>query len=615
MPSARLTVIVAAAGLLLFALLAYFAVETKSPTYDEPLHAVAGWMHLHERNFVIDPEDPPLFKYWARLPTGRGALVKMDDPKLLADTADDLYHEWEYVVKQLYRSGDGENAARSDDFVMRGRAMMVILAVALGGLTAWWGWQLGGSIAAIVAVALFALDPNFLGHGPLVKNDVPLALVTCGLFLAVWRAGRRMTWMNFAAIAIGCGAAVNVKFSGLLLGPVVAALLLLRAFRPTPWFILWRTFELVTERLLMAALAICFLAIFAWLSIWACYGFRFAPTRDPNLALNVKRMVTYAVVAEATVANGGKIPDPVPDADHWPISRACRLTLTLDDMHFLPQSWLVGFLYTYQSTLARQTFLMGDYSILGWWYYFPMAMLFKTPLTTLFAMAAATSLAVFAWRKSKPLSESVRWDLACLLLPPAVYLGFAMASHLNLGLRHILPIYPFIYIAIGVMASFAWQRRKRPAKIALIVLGVALAAESFAAFPDYIAYFNVAAGGSRGGLDLLGDSNLDWGQDLKLLARWQQDHPGTNLYLIYFGLADPWAYGIKYVNFPMGYPFGPVHEVRSDPGVLAVSATLLQGIYFNEDEEAKKTFARLRGLRPIGVLGGTIYLYRWPPMR
>jgi hypothetical protein len=613
MPSARITAILCAAALLLFALLAYFAAATKSPTYDEPLHAVAGWLHLHDRSFVIDPEDPPLFKDWAMLANGPHALERMKSQQLLNDTADDLYHEWEYVVDLLYRTGD--NAARSDDFMMRGRAMMVILAVALGGLIAWWGWQLGGSIAAIAAAFLFALDPNFLGHGPLVKNDVPLALVTCGLFLAVWRAGRRMTWLNLLGIGVGCGAALSVKFSGMLLGPVVAVLLLYRAIRPTPWFVLWREFDLVTERLTLALTSIAFVAIFAWGFVWACYGFRFRPTPDPNLMLNVKRMVSQTMVTEVTIANGGKVPDPLPKEEDWHPGLATRLTMTLDDLHFFPQSWLLGFLYTYQSTLARQTFLMGDYSLLGWWYYFPMAMLFKTPLTTLFAMAAAASLAVFAFVKSRPISESRRWDVLCLVLPPAVYLGFAMASHLNLGLRHILAIYPFVYIAVGALAAFAWRRSQRVTKVILIVAAVALAAESFAVFPNYIAYFNVAAGGSRGGLDLLGDSNLDWGQDLKLLAKWQQDHKSTPLYLIYFGIADPWAYGIDYTNFPMGYHFGPKYEVKSEPGVLAVSATLLQGIYFNQNEEIKKTFARLREKKPFEVLGGTIYLYRWPPMQ
>src|SRR6185437_1036022 len=92
---------------------------------------------------------------------------------------------------------------------------------------------------------------------------------------------------------------------------------------------------------------------------------------------------------------------------------------------------------------------------------------------------------------------------------------------------------------------------------------------------------------------------------------WQQQNPNQRLYLIYFGLADPWAYGIKYINFPGGYKIGAVYQISNDPGVLAVSATMLQGIY--ADEDSRKIFATIAKLTPFDVLGGTIYLYHWPP--
>jgi hypothetical protein len=187
----------------------------------------------------------------------------------------------------------------------------------------------------------------------------------------------------------------------------------------------------------------------------------------------------------------------------------------------------------------------------------------------------------------------------------------AITSNLNLGLRHVLPVYPFLFIGVGLALAEAQKRWPWGATRIGLALAFALAIESFAAFPNYIPFFNAAAGGSRGGLHLLGDSNLDWGQDLKLLAEWQQKHPDEKLYLVYFGLADPWAYKIDYVNFPGGYKYGPQETVSTDPGVLAISATYMQGIY--QEGPLRDTYARLENYQPIEVLGGSIYLYKWPP--
>jgi hypothetical protein len=240
----------------------------------------------------------------------------------------------------------------------------------------------------------------------------------------------------------------------------------------------------------------------------------------------------------------------------------------------------------------------------------------KTPLATI--AAGLAGLALLIWLASKRgwqpslTSAAKNWTALCLLLPPAIFMLSAMRSNLNLGLRHVLPVYPFIFIGIATATAAAWQRWRLYTRIGCAVLAAALASETFAAFPNYIPFFNAAAGGARGGLRILGDSNLDWGQDLKLLAQWQQRHPGANLYLVYFGIADPWAYGIDYVNFPGGYPFGEKRTIRGDPGFLAISATMLQGIY--NDPSLRDAYSRLLGAEPQEVLGGSIYIYRWPPV-
>src|SRR5205814_5870469 len=142
----------------------------------------------------------------------------------------------------------------------------------------------------------------------------------------------------------------------------------------------------------------------------------------------------------------------------------------------------------------------------GWWYYFPLAMVFKTPLTTLFAIVVTLFIGLFTIGRWMTNPKS-RWLAICLLLPVVIYGASAMNSNLNLGIRHILPVYPFIYIAIGLAIAHLWPKAHTLRTI-IVVLAALLAFETLAAFPNFISYFNVAAGGSRGGLRLLSDSNL-----------------------------------------------------------------------------------------------------------
>jgi hypothetical protein len=189
-------------------------------------------------------------------------------------------------------------------------------------------------------------------------------------------------------------------------------------------------------------------------------------------------------------------------------------------------------------------------------------------------------------------------------VPAALLIVGSCFASLNLGLRYMLPVYPLLFVLAGVAASGVW--RMRVGRVAVVLLGVTVAAESLRAWPDYIAFFNTPSGGSRGGLHLMGDSNLDWGQDLPLVKEWQDRHPGEELFLSYFGMEDPAAWGIQYRNLPAGFAFADtMNEWPTGDAWLMVSATNLQGIYLRQD-----LFRTFREMEPAEVLGGTIYVYR-----
>src|SRR5262249_51213044 len=151
----------------------------------------------------------------------------------------------------------------------------------------------------------------------------------------------------------------------------------------------------------------------------------------------------------------------------------------------------------------------------------------------------------------------------------------ALLSKVSLGVRHAFVLDPFLFVAAGVAAAGCFARWRRPTSAVLLVLLAGLVAETLPAWPDEIAFFNLPSRAHR--LQLLGASNLAWGQALPLLAAWQRAHPDDNLYLAYFGQADPAHYGIRARRLPTSDPREPGTElpVPGERATLAISATHL----------------------------------------
>ena len=576
---------------------------TKSPTIDEPLHATGAYAHVFLHDDRINPGDPPLGNYWARL-QNRSIEVKLrTDTPLFKGILSDTAYQMSYCISAMFM--EGNDGVR---FINTSRAMMVLLGVALGAVIAGWAWQMAGPSAAIAATVLYTFDPNFLGHAPLVKNDVALTLLMTAMAWALWRAGRRATPLNLLVGALILAAALTTKFSGLLLVPMFIGVLLIRAVMPLEWQVLGRTLQTRASRL-GAALAVAIISAAICVAlIWMMYEFRFDATPEPGSRLPTQRMVEATVKNRLFIRNGNQWPSDEQIKSQSP-GAIVEAILFAQRHKLLPQAWLYGLLFTYQSALVRDSFLLGRYSMTGWWYYFPLAMLLKTPVATMVAVTGA--IVVARGIRKRELSSkrgTMTWDWVCLALPMIVYGLAAMGTHLNLGVRHVLPLYPLIYVAVGRTFGSWWSAKPQTAKVVGGVVALGLVMETVLAYPNYIAFFNVAVGGSRGGLALLSDSNLDWGQDLPLLARWQKEHPDVPLYLCYFGSTDPAAYGIRYLNMPGGFYLNRELHMPEPPGVMAISASRLQGIYL--DPVVRDYYARIRDQQqPIDVLGGTIYLY------
>jgi tetratricopeptide (TPR) repeat protein len=193
-----------------------------------------------------------------------------------------------------------------------------------------------------------------------------------------------------------------------------------------------------------------------------------------------------------------------------------------------------------------------------------------------------------------------------LLIPAAVLSAIAVLGNLNIGIRHILPIFPFLIVFASSVVTIPFRR---PGFFFPWLGGLALwhLGSALSIFPSYVAYFNEFVGPEKG-YEILVDSNLDWGQDLKRLKRYMDEKGIERVYLGYFGTADLCYYGFRYVHLP-AFPERRLEcelkerEGRSD--FLAVSATNLQAVYL----PYKSSFEWLKAYRPIARIGHSIFVY------
>jgi hypothetical protein len=603
-----ITVAICSLLLLGFALVSWFAERTKCATCDEPLHSVAGFVITQDADYRLNPEDPPLWQRWANL-AEPSSILHVDESNwrfLIVPKFVEERHRW---LKPTLYATPGNDA---DAFLTRQRLMLIPLGVALGVLIAVWSAQLGGPVAAIAATTLFAMDPNFLAHAAMIKNDVAITLIGFALCYATWRMGRRFTITSAAAVVLLAMIATVIKFSWPLPVMAVFGLLMLRAMLPWPWARDGGEIQKRSNRIYWVLGLLLAVTCGGYVTIWANYFYRFAPAPNGQL-WDFEPLLTEIKTNELSVQHPEWKPTNQ-ELQAWRPHGLVKATLFLEQHELLPQTYLYGALYTYCKSRQRPTFVLGHVSNVGSWYYFPLAFVSKMTLASLAAVLIALIVAVplLISKRSRSSSWERRWTLACLTLPALIFAVADITSNLNIGFRHFLPVMPFVYVGVGTMIAVIWKRWGRGGRALLAALAIGLSIETATAFPDFLAFFNVACGGSTGGLKILGDSNLDWGQDLPLLAQWQRQHRATKLYLSYFGSADPEYYGIHADSIAGDYSRPPSAQVvPTKPGVLAVSATNLQGMYRVSENAQYAELAKTH--KPREILGGTIYLYDFKP--
>jgi len=546
---------------LLLALMAGLQIASatrETQIWDEGFELGSGYAYLKTGKLRFNLEQPPLAKVLAALPLlYLNPRLPVEDPSWINK------QDIEFGIAFLYH-----NRVPADTMLMAARSMIILLTVALGVLVAAWARRRFGQGPALLAVALLAFDPNTLPHGHYATTDLGATFFMFAACLA-WDAflgSKRKVHLVLAGVLLGF--AIGTKFSALMLLPVFAILYAIR------W---WQ------ERERFSALhfggSLLLVAVIAYLAIVLVYV--------PEAKF---------FVPSWAMKRPGPALDTVVDRSNMLGDLLCRVGNVAS---LQANSFYRGFSdFVKHNAGGHPSYLLGQISDTGWWYYFPVVFLVKTPTADLLLFGfLLTGGILVLFRNGFRVTPS--W--ATILVPAVLYFGLSMTSRIDLGIRHLLPFYPFFFIAIaaGFFTLFKLRWTSWTGRV-LMIVGLLLAAESLSAFPDYLSFFNLVSGGTQNGPRYLLDSNIDWGQDLKNLKLYMSTHPARPFCLEYFGNADPAYYGMN-----VGYVArtNQPKERQDMDCMAAISVTLLYELY-----EAPGSFTWLRARKPVDRVG-SIWIY------
>jgi hypothetical protein len=545
-----------------------------SNTWDEPEHLAAGIELLDKGRYEYDTEHPPIVRAFMALgPYLAGARsFGTPPPDGVQEGIDILYTGGHYdLYLTLARLGT-----------------LPFLVMLL--FSAWlWARRLARSEGeALLAVLLLASVPPILGHAALATHDVAAAgTVLLALYaLQCWLDSAR--WQDAVFFGITAGVAVGSKFSAipfLGLGFVVLA--------GAQWVVRRRA-------AVDGAGAACTIAA----------------ARQSAVPVARTRLIGLAIIAvmamvPLAIAYGVRSPgvNPVAHKFEWAVvflqhERGISHVAGVLLQHLWLPNWVKGFFEGIIALKAHNdtghlSFLLGQQRSAGWWYFYLVALAVKTPIPLLVCgPIGMVTLAREGWQAKDA------WRLAPLVLFLTILAFASSFSHINIGIRHVLVLYPFMALGAAHLLALAWGALRKAAVGPLAVVGqgglVVLVGWQmltlWTANPDYLPYFNEAVAHPE---RVLVDSDLDWGQDLRRLEWRAAEIKIPKLNLAYRGTAN-----LARESLP---PYVIMPPWKPSTGWVAISA--LAKVH------DPKGYAWLDAYKPLETVGKTIELYYIPPTR
>lgn len=565
----RKTVRLTAFILLLFHFcLALASSQRDGAVADEPFHLArgAGLVFYRDSSFAVS--HPPLVNFLSGLPLLTVSGLELPDPGLvLKSRAMDPSDRRNAFAVILLKNLNPD----AKQLIERARISTMLLSVALGLLVFVWAKQIYGPKAGLLALFLYSLDPNILAHCRLITNDLGAAFFICLALYFFWRLWKEPKALNLALAALGLGLAELSKFSAVLLYPLyplIWAALLLRMKKDRPEMS-WLSLKRPDSFRGLWGLSMIFVS--SLLVVWAGYGFEYGTTWN------------FSALASGELCRLTDLSAQI----------KCAAVKWLDALPLLPRTFYYGLARTLVLTEQHENalYFMGATGSRGWWYYYPALFLIKTPLPLLILLTLRV-----AWRKE---IRGRDFTSSLVLTAPVIVFGlfFILLNRKEIGIRHLLMIYPLLFVFISGLAQDE-VLAKAPKKIVLALLMVWLATSSLMTWPHYLTYFSEAVGRSRGGLKIsvVGE---DWGQDVSSLARLQKERGLRPLYYQPYVLVSPDSWGLEY------------RDVNCEPlqaGYYAVHLTQLKRPV--RDPELAGCIEVLKSSPPEYKVNGTIWVWK-----
>lgn len=575
-----------------------------SLTTDEQAHIPAGYSYVKLLDYRLNPEHPPLVKALAGLPL---LFLHLNFPTNAKSWADDVNGQWDQGTKFIFESGN--DPAK---IIFWARLPMMLLTLFFGALFFIWSERKFGKRAALMALALFSFSPNFIAHGHLVTTDIGATLgflIGIGAFLNFLHAPNSK---HIAIAGIALGIALLLKFSTFLLLPIYAALVIFWLL--TRNSLSWKERHRLGHILLLKSIAIGIIALIVISLVYGVFMVHYPVARqisDSNFILGSFGNRFLVKIHSSLLAHS-----PTRPLGHY----------------------FLGILMVLQrSAGGNTTYFLGNVSNAGSHFYFPIMYVTKEPLGFLILLALALGISVRQlWRVHqhwgiKRISQWIELNFARFALGFFIifYWGYSMKSPLNIGVRHILPTFPFIYLLVsnqlimwirGVTNPSPQNWREVfstlyrhyiapiPRYTLLAALFIWIALDTLLIYPHFLSYYNELAGGPKEGYRIAVDSNYDWGQDLARLGNYLKENDISQISLEYFGGSQP--------SYYLGNTFIPWSSSKGAPhGYFAVSTTLLQGAWGTPYDFVRKpedSYSWLRPYEPIARAGYSIFIYKLP---
>jgi tetratricopeptide (TPR) repeat protein len=549
------------AFLLVIFLQMFLMARDNSATYDEPSHIYSGYLQWKHGYVLLNP---PLITRLITLP-----LIGMNLPEPPIPR-----RPYEPLGFQAGKALVFQNDAKTIMFRARMAASVFTLLLAILVFAA--ARRMFGLGAGFVALGLIAFDPTLMGHSALAALDAGNAFFMLWAVYAFYRYVKSPAAWRLIGTSLIVGLALTAKHSAILLFPtlvIFAAIELLWPKKLSP-----EAPAVPTARhALRLGLALAAIGVVSITMLWAAYGFHYpqadAVPFNPPMDVQLQRI---------------------------PSALNAKVLGEVDKFHLLPAPYTYAFAYILSQAKSYTSYILGVVHPHAVWFYFPVSMLIKSSLT--FLILLAISAWAVAARKLR-LSREVLYTA----IPAVLYMAFSMTGGMNIGVRHILPVYIFLAIPIAG-AAWALAERNRRWLYAVVGLLVFQAVSVLHAFPAYISYSNEAFGGPANTYKYVSDSSADWGQQLISVKRYLDARGVKNCWFAYFNQSpvDPASYGV---------PCTPLYtaEVRSPEtppavdGPVLISSGVLSG--FETGVGPLNPYHQFQSIKPSAIIDYGVFVY------